>query len=355
MLKDSKLVIETLGGNIVKDSARPIWLMRQAGRYLPEYHEIRKKSGSFLNLCYNPKLATEVSLQPINRFDFDASIVFSDILVIPDALGQKVDFIEGSGPLLEVINDIEDLNKLIPSNLDNFLNKLNPVYETIDNLKTKLPKKTTLIGFVGAPWTIITYMLLGKSNQDLNICLNKLNNDEQFTKKIFDLLIYTISEHLIMQIKAGSEVIQIFDSWAGFLQGDDYIKYSLNPIKKIVKNVRLVYPDIPIIGFQKKYKNENNNEKTLLLINDSGIDCISLEESIDKEYILNNLPKNKVIQGCLSSTTLKTGINLEKEIIEILDLFKNVPHIFNLGHGIDKDTPIKNVEFLVKTVREYKR
>ena len=354
MSKNSKLMIKTLNGNIVENSTRPLWLMRQAGRYLPEYHEARKKAGSFLNLCYNPKLATEVSLQPIRRFDFDASIVFSDILVIPDALGQKVDFIEGFGPLLETIDSIEDLNKLIPSNLDNFINKLNPVYETIDNLKSKLPKKTALIGFAGAPWTIITYMLLGKSKQDLNICLNKIKNDKQFTKKIFDLLIYTISEHLIMQIKAGSEAIQIFDSWAGFLQGDDYVKYSLNPIKKIIKNVRLIYPDIPIIGFQKSYNEKINNKQILSFLIDSGIDCISLEESVDKEYILNNLPKNKVIQGCLSGETLKTGINLEKEIIEILDLFKNVPHIFNLGHGIDKNTPIENVEFLVKTVREYK-
>lgn len=345
----SKLMLNTLKGQCVKNSHTPVWLMRQAGRYLPEYHKTRNQAGSFLNLCYNPKLASEVTLQPIRRFDFDASIVFSDILVIPDALGQKVDFIEGVGPVLENISNINE----IPENFDVLTEKLNPVYETLDILKTELPKTTTLIGFAGAPWTIATYMIASNTNDKLSISLQKLKSDNEFSDKLFNVLIKSISLHLINQVKAGAEVLQIFDSWAGFLNDKDYIKYSVGPITEIINNVKKVYPDTPIIVFKRGEDGNEKEEKFIKLFN-TGADCISINDNINSQYIIDNLKDGQSIQGNLNSDILKSGKNLKYEIIKILDDFKNVAHIFNLAHGIDKETPIENVELLVKTIKEYK-
>ena len=349
----SKIILNTLNGQVCENSHTPIWLMRQAGRYLPEYHTVRNKAGNFLNLCYNPKLATEVTMQPINRFGFDGSIVFSDILVIPDALGQKVDFVESVGPILENISTEDELNKLIPENFNNFIDKLNPVYETLDRLKNELPNETTLIGFAGAPFTISSYMVASGDKDKLNKTLQILKNNPEFSKKLFDILIKSISIHLINQIKAGAQTLQIFDSWAGFLEDEDYINYSINPITEIIKSVKSEYPKIPIITFKRGNDNNNNSEKFIKLFN-TDCDCISIGGNIDINYIKDNLPKNKCIQGLLSSETLLTGKNLESEIIKILDNLKGTAHIFNLSEGINKETPIKNVETLIKIIREYK-
>ena len=328
----------------------PIWLMRQAGRYLPEYKQVRKKAGSFLNLCYNPKMAAEVTMQPIRRFGFDASILFADILVIPDALGQPLDFKEGEGPVLEKITTIVELQKIIPENFDDFHKHLNPIYETIDILKTVLPKDVALIGFAGAPWTVATYMIAGRGKQDFNMLAKWANENEIFFNTLIDVLVDSTAEYLIAQVKAGAESLQLFDSWAGTLNQVDFMKWSVIPAKRIVEKVHNIYPDIPMIGFPKGAGKRIPN-----YVEETKFNAVSLEHNIDLIWAKNNIQNVCPVQGCLSPDTLLSGQNLEKETLEILETFSEGSHIFNLGHGINKETPIKNVEKLVKIVKDFKK
>jgi uroporphyrinogen decarboxylase len=325
----------------------PIWLMRQAGRYMEEYRKTRKTAGSFLDLCYNPELACEVTLQPIKKFGFDAAIIFSDILVIPDAMGIKVNFIEGEGPRLEKIQDLQSINRLTT----NIEEKLNPVYLAIEHVKKSLPNEISLIGFTGSPWTIATYMIEGGSSKDFfNVKKMAYLNSNMFNLLI-DKLIITISNHLINQIKSGAEIVMLFDSWSGVLDSENFYKWVIEPTKKIVENVKKSYPNIPIIGFPK-----NANMLYEDFIKHTKIDGVSLDANLPYKYIRENIKNKIVIQGNLDPIYLVGDRDiLKKKIYETLDNLADDDYIFNLGHGVLKETPEDNVKFLVDIVRNYKK
>ena len=320
----------------------PIWLMRQAGRYLPEYRETRKEAGSFLDLCYNTDLAVEVTLQPIRRFGFDASILFSDILVIPHALGRKLEFKEGEGPLLEPIKS-DEIGKLSP---DSVLDFLKPVLETVRTLRRELPEETTLIGFCGAPWTVATYMIAGRGTPDQAPARLFALSQPQAFAKLMDVLVEASSNYLVEQLKAGADCVQIFDSWAGILGGDQFEKWCLDPVARLVKNVREEIPGAKIIGFPKGAGSqyENYRERT-------GVDGLGLDWSVPIEQA-RSLQQNGAVQGMLDPLRLIAGGSaLDDGVDQILDGLGSGPLIFNLGHGITPQTPIENVERMLERVR----
>lgn len=320
----------------------PVWLMRQAGRYLPEYRETRKQAGGFLDLCYNPELAIEVTLQPIRRFGFDASILFSDILVIPHALGRKVAFLEGEGPSLEPI-EISDIDKL---DLDGMLDHLAPVLKTVTGLRRELPEETTLIGFCGAPWTVATYMIAGKGTSDQAPArLFALSEPEAFSK-LMDKLVEASSRYLIEQFRAGADCVQIFDSWAGILGGDQFRKWSIEPVRRIVENVRREIPDAPIIGFPKGAGMQYFGYRE-----ETGINVLGLDWSVPLTQAAE-LQKNGAVQGLLDPLRMIAGGSaLDDGVDEILEKLGKGPLIFNLGHGITPQTPIAHVEQLLQRIR----
>lgn len=333
-----KLLIDTLLGN--KSKKIPIWFMRQAGRYLPEYKKIRESTNSFLEFCYSPDKASEVTLQPIKRFDFDAAIIFSDILVIPDALGMEVRFITNEGPVLTSIKNENDVN-----NLEYDKTKLFPVYEAINITKTKLEKNKALIGFAGAPWTLATYMIEGGGSKDyLKTKAFSYQNKKLFTK-IIDLLVNSISKHLIAQIEAGVDAVQIFDSWAGVLTHEQFKKYSIDPTAKIVSNIRKIYPNIPIIGFPKSagvlYRQ---------YAKETAVNAISFDQYMPASWIKENIdiPVQGNLDPVLLMTDKKGAVDSAKRLIDIM---QEKAFIFNLGHGILQDTPIENVEAVVREVK----
>lgn len=333
-------VLNVLSGE--KQDIPPIWLMRQAGRYLPEYRETRKEAGGFLDLCYNPELAIEVTLQPIRRFGFDASILFSDILVIPHALGRKVEFKEGEGPVLEPIK-IEEIGALRTGDA---LDHLKPVLETVTGLREQLPEETTLIGFCGAPWTVATYMIAGHGTSDQAPArLFALSNPDEF-QKIIDALVEASSEYLIAQLKAGADTVQIFDSWAGILGGDQFDRWCVQPVAKIVQNVRKEISDAKIIGFPKGAGSQYTGYRQKTAIN-----CVGLDWSVPVEQA-KSLQSEGAVQGMLDPLRLIAGGSaLDDGIDEILENLGDGPLIFNLGHGITPQTPIAHVEQLIARVR----
>ncbi|MDA7705391.1 uroporphyrinogen decarboxylase [Rickettsiales bacterium] len=333
-----------------KFSTPPIWFMRQAGRYLPEYREIRSKENNFLDLCYNPKLASKITLQPIERFGFDGAILFSDILVIPDALGIKTEFIKNFGPKLQSVTNQKQLENL---KINNIKNHLNPVFETIDIIKSNKPKETNLIGFSGSAWTIATYIIEGSSSKNFEKTRSIAINDEIFFQKLINILINAIIEYLSHQIESGVEIIQLFDSWAGILPEDQFNKWVLNPNKQIIDKIKDKYPNIPVILFTKGVGLLNEN-----ICKDINFECLAIDQNIPKKWVKNNIQNkyNKVIQGNLDNILLCYGSKdqIKKEVLNILDNFNDHPFIFNLGHGILKDTPIENVELVLNLVRNYK-
>jgi uroporphyrinogen decarboxylase len=330
-----------------KNEKIPVWLMRQAGRYLPEYRKIRENIGSFLEFCYNPELAAEVTLQPIRRFNFDAAIIFSDILVIPDALGMEVRFEKNEGPKLKSLSTEKEINNL---NKNRITERLDKVYEAIKIVKNELPKNTTLIGFAGSPWTIATYMIQGGSSKDFQEIKKMAYFEEKTFKKLIDILVESISIHLINQIEAGAEVIQLFDSWAGVLSKEQFFKWVIEPTKEIITNIREKYPNIPIIGFPRLagifYKD---------YLEQTQVNALSTDFIMPTEWIKNNLSGYTIIQGNLDPILLLGDQKILKENLDrILSDLANQRYIFNLGHGILPSTPIENVEFLVDTIRNYK-
>ncbi len=326
----------------------PIWFMRQAGRYLSEYRNTRKQAGSFLDLCYNSELATEVTLQPIERFGFDAAILFADILLILDALGVKVQFIEGQGPLLEPVKNNKDIQRI--SNLGKIHQKLLPVYETIKKLKKQLPKDIPLIGFAGAPWTLATYLINGKGEQgSLTAKKFLIENNEEF-EKIINLLTDATIEYLIMQIKSGADVIKIFDSWAGALNADMVLRYSLNPIKKIVSDIKKKYPNIPFIVFPRSVNTIYSN-----FSNEECFDVLAVDQFLDRKWVANEVQPKKIIQGNLDPIFLTQNKEiLLLELKNVTEDFKNYPYVFNLGHGITPDAKVENVELVVNYIKDIK-
>ena len=334
----SKKLLQTIQGEVLANP--PMWLMRQAGRYLPEYKKVRETTSSFLEFCYNPDKATEVTLQPIERFGFDASIIFSDILVIPDAMGMDVSFVKGEGPKLKVLNPEDGISSL---SFDKSF--LNPVYEAIRKTRAALPNETTLIGFAGAPWTLATYMLEGKSSKEHQISRQVMIEHPEFFTSLMALLIDAVAEHLIAQVEAGVEVLQIFDSWAGSLTEEEFEAWSIAPAKAIIQKVKARFPHIPIIGFPRKA-----GRLYPLYANETGIDVLGFDYSISPFWIRDHV--NIPVQGNLDPLLL--ALDKERALSktrELLECFKNKPYIFNLGHGILPFTPIAHVEALVSTVK----
>lgn len=322
----------------------PVWIMRQAGRYLPEYRELRAKAKNFLNLCLTPEWAAEITLQPIRRFDFDAAILFADILLIPMALGQKLEFREGEGPVLEAVTNEMEIAKL---NFD--LKKLNPVFETLIRVKKDLPKETTLIGFCGSLWTVACYMIGGNSRNGFLEAKLWVKEKPKQLQILIDILLEASLSYLSAQIDAGAEVIQLFDSWSGLLKDEDFYRWVILPTQKLVSRMKEKYPHIPIIGFPREagkgYKD---------YIHQTGVDAVSIDQHVDLNYAKTELQVAKPLQGNLDpSLVVEGGARMKAGIEKILSTL-GPSHIFNLGHGITPDTPPAHVAELVKIVRSYK-
>jgi uroporphyrinogen decarboxylase len=335
-------LLKALAGQVT--SPPPIWLMRQAGRYLPEYREVRAGVSSFLDLCRTPELAAEVTLQPLRRFAFDAAIVFSDILIVPYALGQKVEFIEGEGPKLAPVEDAKAIARLDRGEV---AEALAPVYETIERVVAELPRNIPLIGFCGAPWTVATYMVEGGGSKDQVAARLLAYRDRAGFQRLIDLLVDVSADYLVNQVKAGARVLQIFDSWAGTLPEDEFVRWCIAPTKKLVERIKAKMPQTPVIGFPRgagvlaeRYANETD------------VDAVSCDTSQPLAWIRERLQPLVPVQGNLDPVLLLAGgPELDRRVDAILAALGSGPFIFNLGHGILPDTPIEHVERLVSLVK----
>lgn len=339
----TKTLLRALSGETLPTP--PVWLMRQAGRYLPEYRETRAQAGDFLSLCYTPDLAAEVTLQPIRRYGFDAAILFADILLIPDALGADLWFVTGEGPRLSTITGPDGLKPL--KGKDDIHDHLAPVYETVKILSQELPSETTLIGFAGAPWTVATYMIAGRGTPD-QAPAHKLRQEDPAT---FDALINLLTdatiEYLSKQVEAGAEVVKIFDSWAGSLKGEAFDRYALEPAKKITQKMKQRFPGLPVIAFPREA-----GDKYIGFAKAVGTDCLALDTSVDATWAAQHLQKDGCVQGNLDPNLMITGGDaLRQEARRIVDALKNGPHIFNLGHGITPEADPENVHVLLEEIR----
>lgn len=343
-MTQSKLLLRSLAGE--KLPVPPIWMMRQAGRYLPEYRATRAEAGDFLSLCYNSDLATEVTLQPIRRYGFDAAILFADILLVPEALGADLWFVTGEGPRLSTITTQADMNKI--KGPDDIHDHLAPIYQTVRNLSSALPNETTLIGFAGAPWTVATYMIAGRGTPDQGPAHKlRVENPELFDAVIDRLTEATIT-YLDMQVQAGAEVVKIFDSWAGSLKGDAFTKYALEPTKRIISALKAKHPDLPIIAFPREA-----GDGYIGFAKATGADCVAIDNSVSAEWVAQNVQVDGCVQGNLKSSHMVTGGQaLVDETRAIVRALSNGPHIFNLGHGITPDADPENVQLMIDTVRE---
>lgn len=339
-----RVVVDVLKGETVFPP--PIWMMRQAGRYLSEYRETRKQAGSFLDLCYNPDLAVEVTLQPIRRFGFDASILFSDILVVPHALGRDLRFEEGRGPLLTPIesHQIENLEA------GGFHDHLAPVYETVRRLRSELPDETTLLGFCGAPWTVATYMIAGHGTPDQAPARLFGYRHPQQMARLLDMLADCSAAYLIRQIDAGADAVQIFDSWSGVLDEASFEAYCVRPMARIVKAVRAVHPDTPIIGFPKGAGALYSSYRA-----HTGVTALGLDWTVPWGQA-RQLQGEGAVQGNLDPLRLVAGGEaLDAGVDAILRELGDGPLVFNLGHGITPQTPVAHVERMISRVREARR
>lgn len=323
----------------------PIWLMRQAGRYLPEYREVRAKAGSFLDLCYAPELAAEVTLQPIRRYAFDAAILFADILVVPDALGQRVAFVEGEGPCLDPIRSDRGLSGLTA---DPGSPKLRSVYETVRRVRAGLPAETALIGFCGAPWTVATYMVGGRGTPDQADARLWAYRDPAGFQRLIDLVTELSIDYLRGQIAAGADVVQIFDSWAGSLADDGFERWVIAPTARIVAALKVEHPAVPVIGFPR-----GAAARLADYVESTDVDGVSCDTSVPLG-VLRSLPDDVVVQGNLDPLLLVAGgAALDERVGTILDAMQGRRFIFNLGHGIVPETPPEHVGQLVRAVRRH--
>lgn len=339
---ETSLFLRALAGETLP--VPPVWLMRQAGRYLPEYREVRAKAGSFLSLCYNPELAAEVTLQPIRRFGYDAAILFSDILVVPQALGQKLWFVEGEGPRLEPVANRNRLGEI-----DGLADgaKLDPILETVRRVREALPRGTGFIGFCGAPWTVATYMVAGRGTPDQGPAKTLFGHDPELFQAIIDRIVAASVIYLNAQLDAGVDAVQIFDSWAGALGPEDFKRWCIAPTRQIVEGIRAVHPGARIIGFPR-----GAGRLIPDYIAGTGVDAVGLETDLDRGFARDAIQSKLPVQGNLDPLVLRAGgAELETEIEAILSAFGDGPFIFNLGHGILPDTPIAHVERLLKAVR----
>jgi uroporphyrinogen decarboxylase len=320
----------------------PMWLMRQAGRYLPEYRRLRQDKGSFLALVCDSEAAADVTLQPLERFDFDAAILFSDILIIPFAIGQNLSFVAGEGPRLTPPLVSADLDALTPT-----LTRFEPIYETVRKVKARLSPDKALIGFAGSPWTVATYMIAGEGSRDQSESRRLAYADSERFAAIIERIEKVTFQYLCGQVEAGAEVLQLFDSWAGSLAPSEFERWVIAPTARLVERLRHEHPDVPIIGFPK-----GAGGKIAAYARETAVDCVGLDETVDPIWANRELPAGLPVQGNLDPLALLAGGEaMRVSAKQVLDAFSERPHIFNLGHGILPETPIDHVEQLVVLVK----
>jgi len=340
MPDQSKPLMTVLSGG--KTEIKPIWLMRQAGRYLPEYRALREQKGGFLALATDPDAAAEITLQPIRRFSFDGAILFSDILIVPWALGQDLAFTAGEGPRLSPPLVVAAFESLTPAP-----ERFAPIYRTVEKVKAGLPAETTFLGFAGSPWTVATYMIAGQGSREQSEARSFAHRDPGAFGTIIGAIEAATVDYLAGQIEAGVETVQLFDSWAGSLPPDQFERWVIAPTARIVSGLKARHPNVPIIGFPK-----GAGGKLGAYARETGIDAIGLDETVDPGWAMRELPEGLPAQGNLDPLALLAGGEaLEKAVGRILSGFEGRPHIFNLGHGIVKETPIAHVEQLLALVR----
>ncbi|MGJ8605733.1 MAG: uroporphyrinogen decarboxylase [Marivita sp.] len=342
-MSQTKTILRALAGETLPTP--PIWMMRQAGRYLPEYRATRAQAGDFLSLCYNSELAAEVTLQPIRRYGFDAAILFADILLLPQALGADLWFVTGEGPRLSTITTQAEFDKLGRGEMIH--DTLNPVYETVRILRRELPEETTLIGFAGAPWTVATYMIAGRGTPDQGPAHALKDENRALFEAILERLTESTIDYLSAQIDAGAEVVKIFDSWAGSLKGEDFQRYALQPAKIITEEIKRRHPGIPVIAFPRQA-----GDSYIGFHAATGADCVAVDDSVTPEWVAEHVQPGGCVQGNLASRHMVTGgQELVDETRKVVEALKNGPHIFNLGHGITPDADPENVKLMIDTVR----
>jgi uroporphyrinogen decarboxylase len=333
-------LLATLRGE--RQAQTPLWLMRQAGRYLPEYRALRAEKGGFLDLCYDSDAAAEVTLQPLRRFGFDGAILFSDILVVPHALGQDLWFEAGEGPRLAPTLSDHELATLCPKP-----ERLTPVIETVRKVRSALSPETTFLGFAGSPWTVATYMVAGAGSKDHAQARRMAYGEPERFAALIDAIVAMSIDYLCAQIDAGVDAVQLFDSWAGSLSPQQFRQWVIAPNAQVVRGVKARHPETPVIGFPK-----GAGAKLADYASETGVDAIGLDETVDPRWADAVLPSGMAVQGNLDPLALIAGgATLDRAVDDILDALASRPHIFNLGHGILPDTPVENVAQLVDRVR----
>lgn len=333
-------LLDTLRGNAQK--IPPVWLMRQAGRYLPEYRELRAEKGGFLALVYDSEAAAEITVQPIRRFGFDGAILFSDILIVPHGMGQGLEFLIGEGPKLSPTLREVTLDSFTPA-----FERFDPVYETVRRTRAQIGDQVTMLGFAGSPWTVATYMIAGEGSKDQGPARLLAYRDSVLMQEICDRIVAVSVEYLRGQIDAGAEAVQLFDSWAGSLAPDEFERWVIAPNAAITAAIKASHPDTPVIGFPK-----GSGAKLPAYARETGVDAVGLDETLDPAWADKVLPEGMPVQGNLDPLLLEAGgPALPERIKTVLAAFEDRPHVFNLGHGIGQFTPIEHVEALLRTVR----
>ena len=339
----TKTILRALAGEV--QAIPPVWMMRQAGRYLPEYRATRAKAGDFLSLCYTPELAAEVTLQPIRRYGFDAAIVFADILLIGQALGSDLWFAEGEGPRMSTVTDRAGVAALKPAEAVH--ERLAPVYETLRILSRELPAETALIGFAGAPWTVATYMVAGRGSKDQGAAHDFIARDRAGFAALIEVLGDATVEYLSAQVEAGAEVVKLFDSWAGSLKGADFDDFALRPTQRIIAALKARHPGLPIIAFPREA-----GDRYIGFARATGADCVAIDNSVSADWAAENVQVDGCVQGNLAPHHMvEGGPALVSETKRIVRAFAKGPHIFNLGHGITPDADPDNVRRMIDAVR----
>ena len=334
-------LFETAETESTPQSSPPVWFMRQAGRYLPEYRATRQRAGSFLDLCYSSELACEVTLQPLRRFEFDAAILFADILLLPQALGQKLWFVEGEGPRLEPVYNADSLNAEV------LHEHLAPVYKTVSLLRQNLPDHIPLIGFAGSPWTVASYMIAGRGTAAQEPAHALMERDELAFASLMDMLVETTAAYLKQQVAHGAQVLQLFDSWASSLEGRKLEQYCFEPNRRIVELLRAQGVTVPIIGFPRAI-----GSRVVEFVKQTQVDGVGLDQAVDLASVCDALPQSIVTQGNLDPMVLvEGGSRLDDAVAQILDTTRSRRHIFNLGHGIVPQTPVEHVARVLQAIK----
>ena len=337
------LLLDTLRGKNVRP--RPSWLMRQAGRYLPEYRALRAEKGGFLALVYDSEAAAEITIQPLRRYGMDGAILFSDILIVPYAMGQDLEFLVGEGPHLS-----PRLADAALSSLHAVPERLTPIYDTVKLVRAQLPADKTMLGFAGSPWTVATYMVAGEGSRDQHVTRELAYRDPAAFQAIIDAIVAVTIEYLAGQIMAGAEAVQLFDSWAGSLSPAQFERWVIAPNAAIASAINACFPDVPVIGFPK-----GAGEKLPAYARETGVQAIGLDETIDPLWAHKVLPEGLPVQGNLDPLLLLAGGDeMERQALRILETFADRPHVFNLGHGIGQTTPVEHVGQLLNLVRNWR-